>query len=99
MMSRIVAIAAAVGRLAVDREGLVLDPETALEVETELGLDDARIHGGLVAEDRHFGPGQKSIAERKQADDDDEDGDRTTHRGGLYQRPARWAVRRLSRLA
>ncbi len=87
-----------VGRLAVDREGLVLDPETALEVEPELGLDDAR-PGGLVAEDRQFQAGPEVDRERKQADDDDEDGDEATHRGGLYQRPARWAVRRLSRLA
>ena len=65
--------------------GLVLDPESALQVEPELPLETARIHGaGRGSDDRHA-HGDEIEEEGEHAEDDDEQGDRSTHRGGLYR--------------
>ena len=84
MMSRIVFMAAASGTLLADRQRPVLHPQTALEVEPELGLED--LCAGLrVAQRGKLQTGPKVDREREDADDHDEQGGEATHRGGLYQ--------------
>ena len=89
-------------RHAVLGQRLVLDPETALEVEPELGLDQPP----LAVRGRRIGQAEvreEVDEEGEDADDDDDGGAGSTHTGGMVhgtsptRRPASGAVAAASR--
>ena len=66
----------------------VLDPQAALEIKAELGLDVTRA-ARIRRPERRCRQGREVDQEGGQPDDDDQDRSESTHRGGMIQGTAR----------